>query len=167
MQITPNEIRSVEEAGMLDNAPVKMICTKGGFWIAVGKPKGRFREEALAAGSHPAIVKFNLEKQFPTFQPAMMKSEYFSDNAVVEKHSHFLSDDLRKGGHDIYSIQDGDSVNFHITKHNLKVATVNGIIDKDSLIITNLSIPKEFSHGMAGAAVEKATNCKVGLRLRK
>jgi len=167
MQITPNEIHSIEEAGTLDNAPVKMIRTKGGFWIAVGKPKGKFREEALAAGSHPAIVKFNLEKQFPAFQAAMMKSEEFSDGTIVEKHSHFLGDDLRKSGHDIYSVQDGDSVNFHITKHNLKIAAVNGLVDKDFLIISNLNIPPEFSRGMAGASVEKAISCQVGLRFKR
>lgn len=167
MQITPNEIHSIEEAGSLDGSPVKMIRTKGGFWIACGKPKGKFREEAIAAGSHPAIVKFNLEKQFPGFQPSMMKSEAFSDGALVEKHTHFLSEDLRKSGHDIYSVQEGDRVDFHITKHNAKIAAVNGLIDNDFLIISNLQMPQEFSRGMAGASVEKAISCKVGLRFKK
>jgi hypothetical protein len=167
MNITPNEIHSIEEAGSLDNSPVKMIRTKGGFWIAVGKPKGKIRDEALAAGSHPAIVRFNLEKTHPAFQPNMMKSEFFSDGAVVEKHSHFLSEELRKSGHDIYSVQEGDSVNFHITKHDAKVASVTGMIENEYLIIKDLNIPKEFSRGMAGASVEKAMNTKVGLRLKK
>ena len=167
MQITPNDIHSIEDAGMLDGSPVKMVRTKGGFWIACGKPRGKFREEALAAGSHPAIVKFNLEKQFPGFQPAMMKSEECSDNAVVDKHTHFLSDDLRKSGHDIYSVQEGDRVNFHITKHNVKIGSVNGIIDSDFLILSNLDIPSEFSRGLAAATCEKALNCKVGLRFKK
>jgi hypothetical protein len=167
MQITPNEIHSIEDAGTLDNAPVKMIRTKGGFWIAVGKPKGKFREEALAAGSHPAIVKFNLEKQFPAFQPSMMKSEAFAYSAIVEKHTHFLSEELRKSGHDIYSVQEGDRVDFHITKHSVKVGSVNGLVDKDFLILSNLDIPQEFSRSMAGASVEKAINCKVGLRFKK
>ena len=167
MQITPNEIHSIEEAGMLDNSPVKMIRTKGGFWIAVGKPRGKFREEAIAAGSHPAIVKFNLEKQYPGFQPTMMKSEEFSDSTVVEKHTHFLTEELRKGGHDIYSVQDGDRVSFHITKHNVKIASVNGLVDKEMLVIKDLNIPQEFSRGMAGASVEKAMSCNVGLRFKK
>lgn len=164
MKITPNEIDTVEEAGTLNNTPVKLIRTKGGFWIAVGKPKGKYREEAIAAGSHPAIVKFNLEKMYPDFQPAMMKSEYFSDSAIVEKHSHFLTEELRKSGHDIYSVQEGEMVNFHITKHDLKVATVNGVLEKEFLVIKGLEIPSEFSRGMAGAAVEKAVSCSVGLR---
>lgn len=167
MQITPNEIHSIEEAGMLDSAPVKMIRTKGGFWIAVGKPRGKFREEAIAAGSHPAIVKFNLEKQYPGFQPAMMKSAEFSDTTVVERHTHFLTEELRKSGHDIYSVQDGDRVDFHITKHNVKIASVNGLVDKGMLTISDLNIPKEFSRGMAGASVEKAISCNVGLRFKR
>lgn len=167
MNITPNEIASIEDAGTLDGSPVKLIRTKGGFWIATGKPKGRFRDEAIAAGSHPAIVKFNIEKAYPSFQPSMMKSENFSDTAVVEKHSHFLTEELRKSGHDIYSVQDGSLVNFHITKHNLKVACVNGTIEKDYLIVDSPNIPQEFSRALAGASVEKAISCGAGLRVKK
>lgn len=166
MNITPNEIDSIENAGMLDGSPVKLIRTKGGFWIATGRPKGKSRDEAIAAGSHPAIVKFDLEKRFPSFEPALMKSAYFTDNTIVEKHSHFLTEELRKSGHDIYSVQDGSEVNFHITKHNLKVASVSGTIEKDFLIIKGLDIPTEFSRGLAGAAVEKAVACEKGLRFK-
>lgn len=167
MNITPNEIADISNMGTLDGNPVKLIRCKGGFFIAVGKPKGKFRDEAIAAGSHGAIVRFNLEKQFPGFQPSMMKSEAFADSALVEKHTHFLSEDLRKSGHDIYSVQEGDRVDFHITKHNAKIASVNGLIDNDFLIISNLQMPQEFSRGMAGASVEKAMSCKVGLRFKK
>ena len=167
MQITPNDIAEIEEAGMLHGNSIKLIRTKGGFWIACGRLKGKAKEEALAAGSHPAVVKYNLEKQYPDFQPVMMKSENFSENVIVEKHSHFLSDELRKSGHDIYSIQEGNNVRFDITKQNLKITSVDSTMDKEYLVITSLNIPKEFSRGMAGATVEKAVGCKVGLRLNK
>ncbi len=159
MQLTPNEIDSIEEAGILDNEPVKLLRTKGGFWIAIGKPKGKRKDEALAAGSHPAIVKFNLEKQFPDFQPSMMKSEHFSDNVIVERHSHFLSDSLRKSGHDIYSVQDGDNIEFHITKQNSKISSINGILEKGVIVIKELKVGKEFARGLAGATTEKAISC--------
>lgn len=159
MEITPQEIDSIEEAGMLDGSPVKMIRTKGGFWIAVGKPKGKFKEEALSAGSHPAIVKFNVEKQHPDFQPSLMKSELLSDNTIVEKHSHYLSDDLRKSGHDVYSVQKGDNVEFHVTKNNINISSVKGIIEKDALRIQSLDTSKEFSRALAGATTEKALAC--------
>lgn len=158
MNITPNEIESIEEAGMLDSQPVKLIRTKGGFWIAVGRPKGKNRDEALGAGSHPAIVKYNIEKQYPGFQAIMMKSED-GQREVVEQHSHFLSEDLRKSGHDIYSVQKGLSIDFHVTKHNMKVSTINGNLLEDSLVLDKLDIDKQFARALAGATTEKALSC--------
>lgn len=156
MNLTPEEIDKVEDAGVLNNEPVKMIRTKGGFWMAVGRPKGKHKQEALTAGSHPAIVKYNLEKQYPDYQPALMKSEYFSDNIKVDKHSHYLSDDLRKSGHDIYSIQNGQDIEFQITKHNAEVYSVKGKVEDKTIILNDLKIAKDFSRGMAGATTEKA-----------
>jgi hypothetical protein len=157
MQITANEIAAVEEAGSLDGSPVKMIRTKGGFWICVGKLRGKLNEEALAAGSHPAIVKYNLSKQYPMFQEAMMKSEAMAGSeGVVEKHSHFLTEDLRKSGHDIYSVQNGPDITFHVTKQNVKVAQGTAHVQDGALVITAMTGPKEFARGLAGAATEKA-----------
>jgi hypothetical protein len=155
MQLTPNEIDSIEDAGLLNGSPVKMIKTKGGFWIAVGRPQGKITEEALAAGSHPAIVKFNLERQHPTYQPAMQKSELMGPESKVESHSHFLSDSLRKSGHDLYSVQTGDKVEFHITKQNAKVSSVNASFDKGTLVFGDLNVDKKFSRALAGATSEK------------
>jgi hypothetical protein len=157
--LTDKEIEHIEDAGMLDKHPVKMIRTRGGFWIAIGKPKGKYREEALAAGSHPAVVKFNLAKQYPEFQPALMKSEGMSDTAVVDQHSHWLSEDLRKSGHDIYSIQDGSRIEFHITQNDSKVASVTGHLERDSIVIDTLAAPSQFSRALAGATAEKAVSC--------
>src|SRR5271168_4514372 len=105
LSLQPDDIDTVEDAGILEGQPVKMIRTKGGFWMAIHKGK------VLAGGSHPAIVKHSVSKMYNSFQPAMCKSEGFED-AVVEQHSHFLSDDLRKSGHDIYSIQTSNNVEF-------------------------------------------------------
>ena len=159
MDIKADEITNIEEAGMLDKKPVKMLRTKGGFWIAVGQPKGKYKEEALSVGSHPAIVKFNLEKQYPGFEPALMKSEIYNDSAIVEKHSHFLSEELRKSGHDIYSVQDGSNVEFYVTKMNSQIASVNGILEKNTLVFKELKMPKELARALAGAATEKAISC--------
>lgn len=157
MKINADEIANVDEAGMLDGFPVKMIRLKGGFYIATGKPMGQLRETALAAGSHPAIVKYNLSKQYPGFQEAMMKSEAFSDSdATVEKHSHFLSEELRKSGHDIYSVQKGPDIQFHVTKYSTKIGTVVGHLQEDSIVIDQMAAPKEFARALAGATAEKA-----------
>jgi hypothetical protein len=166
MDITPNEIASIEDAGTLNGHPVQLIRLKGGFWVATGKPRGKYRTEAIAAGSHPAIVKFNIEKTYPDYQPALMKSENFVEG-IVEKHSHFLSEDLRKSGHDIYSVQEGPSIDFHITKQNIKLASVSGVVENNFVVISDLNIPKEFSRGLAGAAVEKAASCNLGLRFKR
>ena len=159
MDIKADEIVNSEEAGTLGSHPVKMLRTKGGFYIAVGRTRKNGKDEALGAGSHPAIVKYNLEKQYPGFEPALMKSEMFNDSAVVEKHSHFLSDELRKSGHDVYSVQDGKEIEFHVTKLNSHIATAKGHLESDALVFKTLDIPKEFTRAIAGAATEKAVSC--------
>lgn len=156
MNITANEIDLIEDAGTLNKLPVKLLKTKGGFWIAVGSPNGK--EEAIAAGGHPAIVKYNLQKQYPGFQPIMMKSESV-DNSVVNKHSRHLSDELLKSGHDIYSVQNGTSIQFHITKHDMRVGMAKAELESDSVVIKEMNAPKEFSQALAGATSEKALSC--------
>lgn len=159
MQITPNEIDSIEEAGLMHGMPVKLLRTKGGFWIAVGTLNGKKKEEALAAGSHPAIVKYNLEKQYPAYQPALMKSEISLNPAVVTKHSHYLSDDLQKSGHDVYSVQSGTSIEFQVTKHDIKIGSVQATLEKDAIVVNDMNVSKEFSRALAGATTEKALSC--------
>lgn len=154
MNIRPEDIDTIESAGMLDGEEIKLVRSRGGFWMACG------RKGVLAAGSHPAIVKHTLGKMHPNFQPVLCKSESLGTESVVDRHSHFLSDELRKSGHDIYSIQTGTEIEFQITKHNIKVASVPSHIMNDTLVIDQLKFPKEFSRAMAGAATEKALACK-------
>lgn len=154
MNLQPADIDTIEDAGVLDGQPVKLARTKGGFWMAIHKGK------VLAGGSHPAIVKHSISKMHHGFQPVMCKSEGFEDS-IVDQHSHYLSDDLRKSGHDIFSIQTGQNVEFQITKNNLKVASVSGSLQDDSLFIDELRFPKEFAKAMAGATTEKALDCKM------
>jgi hypothetical protein len=152
MSLRPEDIDTVEEAGMLDGQSVKLIRTKGGFWMGLANGK------VLSGGSHPAIVKHTISKMHPNFQPVMCKSEAFSD-ALVDRHSHFLSDELRKSGHDVYSIQTNNDIEFQITKHNMKIASVHTLLQEDGLFIPELNIPKEFTRAMAGATTEKALSC--------
>lgn len=167
MQLTPNEIDSIEDAGVLDGNAVKLLRTKGGFWMAIGKPRGKFKDEALAAGSHPAIVRYNLEKQFPGFQPSMMKSELMSDPSKVDRHSHFLSDSLRKSGHDLYSVHIGNKIEFQITKQNMKIHSVEAHVEDGAMKFEKLDIGKEFTRALAGATAEKAMQCGVKIKIGK
>ena len=153
MNLQPADIDTVEDAGILDGQPVKLARTKGGFWLAIHKGK------VLAGGSHPAIVKHSISKMHSGFQPVMCKSEGFEES-VVDQHSHYLSDDLRKSGHDIFSVQTGNDVEFQITKNNLKVASVTGSLLGDALFVYELEFPKEFAKALAGATTEKALDCK-------
>jgi hypothetical protein len=156
--ITPADIDTIEEIGSISGQPVKLIRTRGGFWIAVARLRGKPREEVLSGGSHSAIVRYKLAKQFPDFQSLLMKNE----NAMpitVDKHSHFLCDDLRKSGHDIYSVQTESNVEFHVTKYNVKLAQINGTIGNDSLILSKINISPDFTRALAGAASEKALSC--------
>jgi len=160
MNITANEIDEIQDAGLMNGSPVKLLRTKGGFWIATGKMRNKNVEQALAAGSHPAIVKYNLEKQFPgEFQPILMKSEISLNPAIVTKHSQFLSEDLRKSGHDVYAVQTGSNIEFQITKHDIKVGNIKAALVNEALVVSEMNIQKEFSHAMAGATTEKALSC--------
>jgi hypothetical protein len=152
MSLKPEDIDTIEEAGILDGQPVKLARTRGGFWLGICNGK------VLSGGSHPAIVKHTIGKMHPNFQPVMCKSEAFSD-AIVDRHSHFLSDELRKSGHDIYSIQTNDDIEFQITKHNLKIASIHTRLQDKELYIPELNIPKEFTRALAGATTEKAIAC--------
>jgi hypothetical protein len=159
MEIKPDQVDSIEDVGTLDGKPLKMIKLIGGFYMCVGRTKGSIREEALGAGSHPAIVKYNIEKQYPNVQFLMMKSEFLSDGSIVEKHSHHLSESLLKSGHDIYSIQNGTQITFYITKHNANIKMVKGELEKEYIVIKDIDFPKEFTKGISGATVEKAISC--------
>lgn len=161
MNISPKEIESVEDAGTMNAAPVKMIKTKGGLWIAVGRRKGQSTDEALSAGSHRAIVQYNMEKNFAEFQPSLMKSEGAVDASVVDQHSHFLSDDLRKSGHDLYSVQDGNRIEFHVMKHGAKVTQIDASLVGKEIVFGDMpSNAAPFSRAVAGATAEKAISVK-------
>ena len=161
MKLTEKDIDSIEDFGEINGKPVKLILTKGGFRIAMGTRPGAKEEECLTAGSHPAICRFNLIKQFKNYAPAMMKSTTYNDASIVENHSHFLSAELRKSGHEIHSIQADNQISFHITKQGIKVADVETYIQDKVLVYPSLKAPKEFARGLAGAATEKAAALKL------
>jgi hypothetical protein len=158
MRISENEIDSIEPFGMLNGKSVNLVRLKGGLNLAtVVNPKG---EDVLGAASHQAIQRYSLEQRFPDFQPMLMKSEGL--NPTAESHSHFLCDSLRKSGHDIYSVQNGNNIEFVITKQNIRVGTATGSISGNQLIVNSLEVPKEFVLGLSGAVGEKALG--VGLK---
>ena len=162
MKLTERDIDKIEDFGELNGKPVRLIRCKGGFQIAMGIRPGDKEDSCLTAGSHPAICRFNLIKQFKnSYAPSMMKSTSYNDSAIVENHSHFLSNELRKSGHEIHSVQSDNQISFHITRHGIKIADVDSYIQDKALVYPNLNAPKEFSRGLAGAATEKAKSCGI------
>lgn len=160
MNLNPSEVVSVEEIGSLDGSPVRLISMIGGFFMALARLKNKAMEEVISAGSHPAIVKFNIKKQFPMFAPSMMKSEAGIDICLVEKHSHLLSEDLKKSGHDLYSIETGPVVEFHLTKFNKGLSKAEASVDNQELQFNKNSFSKEHVKFLSAAVVEKSMASK-------
>jgi hypothetical protein len=133
--LKPEEIESIKEIGTLDGNPVKLIKTIGGFWCAAGKPRGKKSDEALAAGSHPAIVRHNVEKQYAMrFQPSLEKNELDSE-PVVNDRSSLLSKENTDKGFKLYTINHIDRVEGLITHGNTTVATQLALTKAESLEI--------------------------------
>ena len=153
MKILENDIASIEPFGMMDGKPVNLVRTKGGLNLAT-RVSAKGEDEVLGAASHQAILCYSVEQRYPSFQPAIMKSEGLK--LTADSHSHFLSDDLRKSGHYIYSVQNGNDVEFFVTKLNIKVGSVNGSIKDSCLLISALNVPKETVNAMSAAVSEKA-----------
>lgn len=154
MKISDNDIASVEPFGIIEGKPVSLVKTKGGLNLATMEDS-RGQDTVLGAASHQAILCYTIEQRFPKFQPMIMKSEG-GIKFEAESHSHFLSDDLRKSGHDIYSIQNGDDIQFYITKQNIKVACVNSSKKDNYLVVDSSNVLKEYVKAISSAVSEKA-----------
>ena len=153
MKISENDIASSEPFGMLDGKPVNLIRTKGGLNLAT------MDNQVLGAASHQAILCYTIEQRFPNFQPMIMKSEGLK--LAAENHSHFLTDSLRKSGHDIYSVQNGNDIEFFVTKQSIKVGSAKASISEGKLMISFLETPNEFVSALSGAVSEKALGCSL------
>lgn len=147
LEIRPSEIDFVDSIGDLDGEKVKLVKTKGGLYIAVGKPRGKHKEEVIAAGSHPAIVRFNIEKSFSSFQPAMMKSES-GDESLVAEAANLLPEDMRSDDYSLYVIKKSQEVEIVLTKSQIEVlgyqATLNGsdlVVSRPKQVVTKELLP--------------------------
>lgn len=156
MKISENEVASVEPFGMLNGKPVNLVKLRGGLNLATTMGKNG-SEDVLGAASHQAILCYTIEQRHPDFQPALMKSEH--ESLSTESHSHFLSEDLRKSGHDIYSVQSGNAVDFFVTKQDIKVGSIQANFEGNALLIKSMDSSKEFMSCLSGAVSEKALSC--------
>ena len=149
---------------MLDGKPVSLTRLKGGLNLATTQDKNG-NDQVLGAASHQAILCYSVEQRYPNFQPAMMKSEGLK--LIADSHSHFLSDDLRKNGHDIYSVQNGNEIGFYLTKQNIKISEINSSIENNYLSVNVSSVPKECVNAISCAISEKALSSGLkGVRVK-
>jgi hypothetical protein len=130
--IKPSEIKSVEDIGFMDNSPVKMVRTIGGLFVATGKLAGRKEEEALAAGSHPGIVKHNIEKMYGAkYQPTLAKSEGAIEEPVTE-HTSQLDSSLSNKGYSLHSVQSNNQIDFVVSNRGIEVLKHTALIKAET-----------------------------------
>jgi hypothetical protein len=133
MDIKPDEIKKIKIVGDLNGDKVKMLVTKGGFHLFVGKKRATNQKmEALTASSHKAIGMHQLEKEFPNFKPVMNKSEYESAEKL-EEHTSILPESMLKNGYEIYTLKKHNNVNFVLCKYGIDIMNYNGLIIDNEL----------------------------------
>lgn len=153
IEIKESEIDSVDSIGDLSGEQVKLVKTKGGLYIAIGRPRGKKKDEVIAAGSHPAIVRYNIEKSFAEFQPSMMKSEIFERSAVSGM-TDLLPLNMRNKGYDLYVIKKSNEVDFVITKSQIEVVKYQGhLVDSDLIVMkTDTVITNDLAPAMSAVS---------------
>lgn len=167
MDIMPEEVESVKTIGSLNGSDVKMIRTSGGLFVAIGKKeKEKSKLEALAAGSHGAIVAHHVSKQFGSdFRPAMFKSEQDSLGTIKEN-TEFLPSEAISNGMELYSIKKGSQIDFIVSKYGLSKVHYSGEIEDGCLVIKknmcsvekNPNLAKAVSKIIVRAAEEMGVN---------
>lgn len=169
MDIKADEIESVKVIGNLFGSDVKMVKTSGGFHIAIGqKKKNSKKSEALAAGSHQAIVAHNLSKQFGSdFQPAMAKSESERLEKVTEKTQYLPSDAINKGI-ELFTLSKGNKHEFVLCKFGLDLVKYEGELNNGLLNIKKSTMQHEPNKAVARAIArsieDKARELQVNIK---
>jgi len=163
MEIKPSEVEHVENIGQIDGNPVRILKTVGGFWMAVGRPKGKKKDEALAAGSHPAVVKYNVEKNHSDFQPLLAKSEALQSDVRVTGFTELLPKCLRQKGYDMIMLEKNEDTTFVLTKYGYEANSYEAKLSDESIDLSKAKKPVApelvgFSRAVAEAAAIKALN---------
>ena len=150
MDIQPNEVESVKTIGNLNGDEVKVVKTYGGFYVAVGKKKKSSKKsEALAAGSHQALVAHQLGKEYGSdFEPAIFKNEH-EQLEKVESKTEYLPADLIAKGVELYTLSKGSKVDFVLYKRGITLGHYEAEIENQSLVVKSVSFNKEAMQGNA------------------
>jgi hypothetical protein len=146
MDIKPEEVEEVKIVGRLHNDDVKMVKTRGGFHILIGKKeKNSSKADALAAGSHPGIVTYQIEKMYGTqFQPAIFKSEKDSPHKVEDRTEN-LPEIAKNAGLELYVLNKSNTYDFILCKHGLELAKYETTHQDNELVINSYNFRKSIS----------------------
>jgi hypothetical protein len=161
MEIKPDEVEEVKIIGKLHDDDVKLVKTKGGFYVAVGKKKKESNKaDALAAGSHQALVAYQVEKiHGNSFQPTISKSE--KDRLPeVEDMTKILPDQAINSGLELFVLEKYNHIDFVFCKHNIELAKYETSYEKDILKIKNYNFkgfisPNKFVSEAIAYAMQK------------
>jgi hypothetical protein len=160
MKINPSEIDNIETIGEMEGEPVEMLRTFGGLFITIGKPKGKKQKEVLSAASHPAIAKYQIEKNYRDFRPALQKSEKFEPEVVGL--TELLPQNFKNTGHDLYLVKNETAMEFVLTKHGNEVNKITGAFSEDSLVLSKpnkaFDVSVAYSIGKASAREALSNN---------
>lgn len=146
MNIKPEEVEEVKVVGRLHNDDVKLVKTKGGFHVLIGKKeKNSTKADAIAAGSHPGIVTYQVEKMYGnSFQPAIFKSEADALHKVEDK-TDILPEMAKNAGLEIYVLNKSNSYDFVMCKHGLELAKYEAEVENNELVINSYEFRKSVS----------------------
>lgn len=146
MNIKPEEVEEVKVVGRLHDDDVKLVKTRGGFHVLVGrKDRNSKKADALAAGSHPGIVTYQIEKMYGTqFQPAIFKSEEEGLHKVEDK-TDILPDMAKNAGLEIYVLNKASQYDFVFCKHGLEIAKYETEFEDGELLVKSNSFRKSIS----------------------
>lgn len=136
MNILPNEVESIKVIGNLHGDEVKVVKTYGGFYVAVGKKRQSARKaEALAAGSHQALVAHQLTKEFGSdFEPAIFKSEQ-DQLEKVEVKTEFLPSEMIRKGVELFVLSKSNKIDVILYKHGLTLGAYHAEIEDQALVL--------------------------------
>lgn len=146
MQIKPEEVEEVKVIGRLFGDDVKMVKTKGGFHVAMGKRERNSRKaDALAAGSHAALVSYQLEKMHGhDFEPAIFKSEADQLPEVEEK-TDILPTEAQNAGIELFILNKSNNLDFVMCKHGVELAKYETEYSSDELVIKSYKFRQSIS----------------------
>ena len=173
MQIKPEEVEEVKVIGRLFGDDVKMVKTKGGFHVAMGKRDINSKKaDALAAGSHGALVSYQLEKMHgQNFEPSIFKSEADQLPKVEEK-TELLPIEAQNAGIELFILNKSNTMDFVMCKHGLELAKYETEYTSEELVIKNhsfrssLSPNKFIAEAMSTVMDEKMKELKLS-KIRK